>query len=32
MKNELSIAAKDGAENIVKRGNELLEKFEKSVK
>jgi len=26
------VAAKDGAENIVKRGNELLEKFEKSVK
>ncbi len=26
------VSAKDGAENIVKRGNELLEKFEKSVK
>ena len=26
------VTAKDGAENIVKRGNELLEKFEKSVK
>lgn len=26
------VAAKDGAENIVKRGNALLEKFEKSIK